>query len=250
MVELLTVLYRDVINYDFNNPEWDDRDVFILSKGHCVIALFALLAECGVIAEDEISSYLENGSLFGAHPGMDIKHGIEASSGSLGQGLSLAVGLAKAAKISGSNKKIYTLVGDGELQEGSVWEAIMLASAWSLDNLTLIVDRNGLQSDGSVEDTIRNLENIEARFEDFGFRVFYVDGHNENEILKAYKSATTGQPKVIIGKTVKGKGVPFAENNNTWHHNRLTPRYYNEAITALENQESQNTMENNDDERL
>ena len=233
MVELLTVLYRDILNYNINNPLWDERDRFVLSKGHCVLALYAVLTELGVISEEEISTYLQDGSDFSSHPVMNIGHGIESSNGSLGQGISMAVGLAKAAKIKDMNHKIYVLMGNGECNEGSVWEAAMLASQWKLDNLTVIIDYNGLQSDGK-SDRIINLSNISDRFREFGFTTYDIDGHNEEEILHAYKAESYKRPKAVIARTIKGKGVSFMENNNEWHHNRLIDASYKQALMELE----------------
>lgn len=233
MVELLTVLYRDVMNYDFTNTAWEGRDRFILSKGHCALTLDAILVEKGVISEEEAATYLQDGSFIGAHPVMNIEHGIESSSGSLGQGISLAVGLSKAAKIKGMSHKIYTLIGNGECNEGSVWEAVMIAAQWKLDNLTVIVDNNGLQGDGMGSDIV-DLSNIEDRFKAFGFTTISVDGHDEEAILAAFNADNNGKPKVIIGNTIKGKGASFIENNNAWHHNRLTDELYNQAIAEME----------------
>ena len=232
MVELLTVLYRDVMNYDFNNPEWEQRDRFILSKGHCALTLDAIMVEAGVISEEDSKTYLQDGSAYGAHPVMNIAHGIESSSGSLGQGISMAVGLAKAAKIKGENHKIYTLIGNGECDEGSVWEAVMLASQWKLDNLTVILDDNKLQGDGYSADII-DMSNVDERFKSFGFKVVSVDGHDEKAIKEAFEMESDGKPKVIIGHTVKGKGVSFIEDNNAWHHNRLTDEMYGKAMEEL-----------------
>ena len=233
MVELLTVLYRDILNYNINDPLWDERDRFVLSKGHCVLALEAVLTELGFISEEEMSTYLQDGSDFGSHPVMSIEHGIESSNGSLGQGISMAVGLAKAAKIKGMSHKIYVLMGNGECNEGSVWEAAMLASQWELDNLTVIIDYNGLQSDGE-SNRIINLSNISDKFSTFGFTTYEIDGHNEEQILNAYKAASDKSPKAVIAHTIKGKGVSFMENNNEWHHNRLIDALYKQALMELE----------------
>ncbi|NBH82397.1 transketolase [bacterium C-53] len=233
MVELLTVLYRDMMSYKPDNPSWDDRDRFILSKGHCVLALYAVLGECGLIKEQEMGTYLQDGSNFGSHPVMDLEHGIESSNGSLGQGISMAVGLAKAAKLKNQKHKIYVLIGNGECNEGTVWEAAMLAAQWKLDNLTVILDNNKLQSDG-YSDGIIDLSNVGDRFSTFGFCVKKVDGHSEKEVLQAYRAECSGKPKIIIGETVKGKGISFMENNNEWHHNRLTNKIYMQALNELE----------------
>lgn len=232
MVEVLTVLYRDIMKYDFSNPAWEERDRFILSKGHCALTLDAIMVENQVISEEDSLTYLQDGSAYGAHPVMNIEHGIESSSGSLGQGISMAVGLAKAAKILGKSHKIYTLVGNGECDEGSVWEAVMLAAQWKLDNLTVIVDDNKLQGDGYSEDIV-DMSNLDERFAAFGFDVISVDGHNEDEIKAAFMSKSEKKPKVIIAHTVKGKGVSFIEDDNSWHHNRLTDEMYRKAIEEL-----------------
>lgn len=232
IVELLVVLYRDVMNYDYTNPEWEDRDRFVLSKGHNSLALDSVLVECGVIGEDEASTYMLDGSHLGAHPVMNLRHGIESSSGSLGQGIGLCVGIAKAAKIKDKKYKVYTLIGNGESEEGSVWEAAMLAGQWKLDNLTVIVDDNKLQGDGDSKNII-DMSTIDEKFRAFGFTVYDIDGHNEEEILRAFNAPFEGKPKAIVARTVKGKGVSFIENNNEWHHNRLTDELYNKAIAEL-----------------
>ena len=234
IVELLTVLYRDVLRYDFNNTRWEDRDRFILSKGHNVLTLFAVLAECGVISEEEAATYYQDGSIFGSHPVMDLDHGIESSNGSLGQGISMAVGIAKAAKIKGKDYKVYTLIGDGEAQEGSVWEAIMLAAQWKLDNMTVILDFNKYQGDGLSTEIVDAFTNAKERFESFGFTAICVDGHDEEAIKKAFEADSCGRPKIIIADTVKGKGISFMEGNNDWHHNRLSDKLYEEAMAELE----------------
>lgn len=233
MVDLLTVLYRDVLKYDFSNPASEDRDIFILSKGHCVLALDAVLRECGVINEEEEATFLQDGSKFGSHPVMYVEHGIESSSGSLGQGVSMAVGLAKAAKIKNTGKKIYTLIGNGECDEGSVWEAVMLSAQWQLDNLTIILDNNGIQSDGP-SDNIISMSNMAERFAAFGMKAIEIDGHDEDAILKAFNADTDGKPKVIVANTVKGKGISFMEGDNSWHHNRLTDSLYEKALAEIE----------------
>ena len=163
---------------------------------------------------------------------MNLEHGIEASSGSLGQGVSLAVGLAKAAKIKEMPHKVYTLVGNGECNEGSVWEAAMLAASWKLDNLTIILDDNKLQGDGASEDIVYQ-SNFDERFKAFGFTTIVIDGHDEKAILDAFNADSKGKPKIVIANTVKGKGVSFIENNNDWHHNRLTDEMYNKALVEL-----------------
>ena len=232
IVDILTVLYRDVLNYDFSNPTWEKRDRFILSKGHCVMSLFAIFVENGLISEDEIQSYMKDGSLFSSHPIMNLAHGIECSSGSLGQGISLALGIAKAAKLKKEDFKVYTLVGNGECNEGSVWETFMLAGQWKLDNFTIIIDNNGLQSDGDSANII-DLSNLTTKLSGFGFEIIEVDGHNEDELRKAYTADFNGKSKIIIANTIKGKGISFMENNNEWHHNRLIKEKYDCALSEL-----------------
>ena len=232
MVEILTVLYRDILNYDFSNPFWPKRDRFILSKGHCVMALYAVLVEKGLITEDEIKSYMQNGSAFSSHPVMDLAHGIECSSGSLGQGVSMALGMAKAAKLKNEDYKIYSLVGNGECNEGSVWESFMLAGQWKLDNLTIIIDNNRLQSDGN-SDLIVDLSNIAERLSTFGLKVIEVNGHKESEIKKAFNEDFGDKTKVIVANTIKGKGISFMENDNDWHHNRLIKDKYECAYEEI-----------------
>lgn len=229
IADILTVLYRDVMNYDCNNPMWEGRDRFLLSKGHCVLALYATLAECGVLTEDILDSYMQNGSHFGSHPVMDVNHGIECSSGSLGQGISMAVGIAKAAILKGENYRVFTLVGNGECNEGSVWEAFMIAGQWKLYNLTIIIDNNHIQSDGLSKQII-DLSNFEERLKGFGMFVICIDGHSEEDLKAAFYRENHGKTRVIICNTVKGKGVSFMENNNEWHHNRLIKESYDMAI--------------------
>ncbi|MBQ9234156.1 MAG: transketolase [Lachnospiraceae bacterium] len=233
MAEILSVLYRDILRYKVSEPDWDDRDRFILSKGHCVLALYAALAEIGMISENEIATYMQDGSIFGSHPVMDLKHGIECSSGSLGQGVSLALGMAKAAKINNKDFNIYTLVGNGECNEGSVWETFMLSGQWKLDNFTIIIDNNKIQSDGESRDII-DLSNMKDRLSGFDLMVYEVDGHNETELKSAFEADFGGKTKVIICNTIKGKGISFMENNNEWHHNRLIQEKYEEAMKEIE----------------
>lgn len=233
MAELLTVLYKDVMHFDATNPRWDERDRFILSKGHCVLAYYAVLAECGLIGEEELNTFQQDGSKLGAHPTMNLDLGIESSNGSLGQGISMAVGLAKAAKIRNKAYKVYVVIGNGESNEGSVWEAAMLAPQWNLDNLTVIMDNNHMQSDGESNNilALNGMKNIWASF---GFHVEEIDGHNIAEICNAFAASSAGKPKIIIGNTVKGHGISFMENNNDWHHNRLTDKLYEAASMELE----------------
>ena len=232
MSDLLTVLYKKTMKYDFADPAWEARDRFILSKGHCVLALYAVLAECGLLTDADIALFQVNGSRLCAHPVMDLDIGIESSNGSLGQGISMAVGIAKTAKMLKKTYKVYTLIGNGESNEGSVWEAAMLASQWKLDNLTVIIDNNAMQSDG-ISDKIMSMESMTDKWSSFGFDVFKIDGHNVADISKAYDSRTDGKPKAVIAETIKGHGISFMENDPQWHHNRLTDQLYEQAMEEL-----------------
>jgi transketolase len=234
MVELTATLYGEVLNYDKANPQWEGRDRFILSKGHGVLGFFSALVVAGVITEEKFNTFQTNGSDLIAHPVLNLPLGIESSNGSLGQGLSLCVGLAMAANKRGLKHHIYVLMGDGECNEGSVWEAAMSAAHFKLDNLTAIVDYNRLQSDGSGADIMDYID-LEAKWQSFGWNVCSVDGHDIGQIHNALTNCTVAQkPKVLVAHTVKGKGVDFMENNNEWHHNRLSKGHYDQALLVLE----------------
>src|SRR5919106_5936941 len=209
MVEILTVLYfGGVLRYDSSNPDDPERDRFILSKGHGAPGLYAVLAEAGYFPASDLMSLRKLGSPLEGHPNMCRLAGVEASTGSLGQGFSIAVGHALAAKLDGRDTRVYVIVGDGESEEGQIWEAAMYAGNHGLDNLTLIVDRNGYQQTGAVQD-IQPLDPIEEKLTTFGFNVITIDGHSLDEVTKAFEwvRAMNGRPQAIIAKTVKGKGV-------------------------------------------
>lgn len=233
MADMLTVLYKRYMRYNVSNPSSSERDYFILSKGHCVLAFYAVLAECGFISEEQLASFQKDGSSLSAHPVMNIELGIESSNGSLGQGISMAVGLAKAFKMRGQSNSVYTLIGNGESNEGSVWEAAMTAAQWKLDNLTVIMDNNGMQSDG-LSRNILDAGNEIRRWADLGFDAKEINGNDIGEICSAFDSRIDGKPHIIIGNTVKGCGVSFMENNNEWHHNRLSNKLYENACQELE----------------
>lgn len=235
MVDILAVLYRDFLRFDANDPLYEGRDRFILSKGHCVMAYYAILAEVGMIAEEELQTFQKDGSRLGAHPTMDMDIGIESSNGSLGQGISMAVGIAKAVRLKGEPVCVYTLLGNGECNEGSVWEAAMLAGQWGLSNLTVIVDHNKLQSDGE-SDRIISLANMAERWAVNGFYTVEINGHELSEIYGAFEADSKGKPKAIIAHTIKGHGVSFMENDPDWHHNRLSKKLYEDACRELEEQ--------------
>lgn len=233
MVEILAVLYRDIMRYKIDEPFWEERDRFVLSKGHCALALYAVLAETGIISDEDISTFMKDGSNFGSHPVLDVNHGIECSSGSLGQGISVALGIAKAARLKKSDYKVYTVVGNGECNEGSVWEVFLLAGQWRLDNFTIVIDNNEMQSDGKSKDII-NMSNMEEKLSGFNLKVISVDGHDEKEIKEAFQAGFDSKTKVIICNTIKGKGISFMQNNNEWHHNRLIKDIYDKAIKEIE----------------
>ena len=234
MADIMAILYGYVLKYKPSNPEWEDRDRFILSKGHCAVGLYSTLFESGIIPEEVFQTFQKNGSDLTAHPVMNIPLGIESSNGSLGQGLSMGVGLAIAAKIKKKKHKIYVLLGNGECNEGSVWEAIMSASSFKLDNLIAILDDNGFQNEMEPSQEILDTNDFEEKWKSFGWNVCSVDGHNISELYKAFIEFNVDEkPKVIIAHTLKGKGVTFMENNNEWHHNRLTKEKHKQALKEL-----------------
>lgn len=234
MVEILSTLYGSILNYDIKSPESENRDRFILSKGHGALALYCTLYEFGFLDDKQFFSYMCNGSEFIAHPVMNIKYGIESSNGSLGHGLSMGVGISLAARLNGSNYRTYVIVGDGECNEGSVWEAAVAGANYNLSSLTVIVDRNNMQNDGDSEN-IMKYNSIEEMWDSFGWHTLSIDGHNTIEIFDSLTSdKNENKPKAIIANTTKGKGIPFMENVSMWHHGKLTETLYNEALTALE----------------
>ena len=219
------------MNIDVVNPHWDERDRFILSKGHGVLGLYAALVEARIISEEIFQQFKKNDSPLISHPVMNLDLGIESSNGSLGHGLSMAVGMGIAAQKKKAQHKIYVVMGDGECNEGSVWEAAMCAAQYKLGNIVAIIDNNGFQSDGPTEDIISSLS-LAAKWRSFGWNVCEVNGHDVNDLVVAlHTQLVPEQPNCLVAKTVKGKGVEFMENNNEWHHNRLTKSMYDRAIT-------------------
>ncbi|HJA82266.1 MAG TPA: transketolase [Candidatus Mediterraneibacter intestinipullorum] len=233
--DIFTYLYFEEMNIDPKNPKMPDRDRFVLSKGHTAPGLYSALAERGYFPKEDLKTLRHTGSYLQGHP--DMKHipGVDMSSGSLGQGISAAVGMAIAAKLSGASYRVYTLLGDGEIQEGQVWEASMLASHKKLDNLVVIVDNNNLQIDGAIDD-VNSPYPIDKKFEAFNFHVINIDGNDFDQIDAAFKEAKTvkGQPVAIIAKTVKGKGVSFMENQAGWHGKAPNDDEYKTAMQDLE----------------
>lgn len=234
IVELLAVLYRNHLRLDASNPNAPHRDYMVLSKGHGVMAQYACLQEVGYLSANDIARYFKDGTRL---KGLADAHtpGIEVTAGSLGHGLSVGTGLALAAKLNRTDQKCFALVGDGEINEGAIWEAALFAAHFKLDNLVVIVDANGFQAMGTT-DEVMALGSIEAKFAAFGFDTVSIDGHDEGVVDAAYTDATrapNGRPKAIIATTVKGKGVSFMENDNRWHYTRLTAETHAAAIAEL-----------------
>ena len=233
--DLFTYLYFEELNVDPKDPKKADRDRFVLSKGHTAPGLYAALAEKGFFPKEDLITLRHTGSYLQGHPDMKCIPGVDMSSGSLGQGVSAAVGMAIAAKISGDDYRVYTLLGAGEIQEGQVWEAAMLASHHKLDNLLVIVDNNNLQIDGEIT-KVNSPYPIDKKFEAFNFHVINIDGNDFDQIDAAFKEAKSvkGRPTVIIAKTVKGKGVSFMENQAGWHGKAPNDEEFKIAMADLE----------------
>ncbi len=233
--DILSVLYFEVMNVDPANPKMEDRDRFVLSKGHCAPALYAMLAEKGFFPVSDVYTLRQTNSYIQGHPDMKGIPGIDMSTGSLGQGISAANGMALAGKLKDKDYRVYTILGDGELEEGQVWEAAMFAAHYKLDNLTAFIDNNGLQIDGKITD-VMNSEPIDEKFRAFGWNVIVIDAHDYDEILDAVNEAkaTKGKPTMIVAKSVKGKGVSFMENNPAWHGAAPKKDDYDKAIAELD----------------
>lgn len=232
--DIVAVLYVDVANYDVTNPEWDGRDRIILSKGHNGVAIYAALAECGFFPISELESYGQNGSRFSCHVSHKGVPGVEISTGSLGHGVSVACGMALNAKRKGKDYRVFAIVGDGECNEGTVWEMAMLSAQNKLDNFTVIIDRNGMQAMG-FSNKIIDMEPMAEKWKSFGWHVTEVqDGSDHNMLRKAFEEDGGGKPKVIIAKTIKGKGVSFMENELLWHYRDPQGEFYEKAVNEIE----------------
>jgi transketolase len=239
-VEILTVLFfDDVLRVDPGNPDWDGRDYLIYSKGHSSAALYAALAERGFFDVGELATYKQPGSRLAGHPSRDIP-GVELATGSLGHGLPVGTGMALAGKHDGADHRVFVVLGDGECQEGSVWEAAMSAAHFGLDNLVAVVDRNGFQEDGPTEEIMR-LEPFADKWRSFGWHVVEVDGHDVDELSEALHRVppAPGKPTCVIARTVKGHGLSFASNTHLWHYGKLTPEQYSQARAELGDVEGQ-----------
>mgnify|MGYP000456283198 FL=1 len=235
IVDITATLYGAIMKLDPKNPKWENRDRFILSKGHGVLGYYTALSEIGYISEKDLKTFEKDGTYLFGHPVMNRSKGIEFSNGSLGMGLSLGIGVALAGKRKNIDYKVYVLMGDGECNEGSVWEAAMAGPHYKLDNLVAILDKNNLQQTGTNSE-IMSVSDLGAKWKSFGWQVFEIDGHNVPEIYETFLSVKNQNgPVAIVANTVKGKGFSFAENNNAWHHAPLSSSQYEAALEELNN---------------
>ena len=234
VADALTYLYFEELNLDPKNPKWDDRDRLVLSKGHTSPALYSVLAHRGFFPVDDLKTFRQIDSYLQGHPDMKGVPGVDMTTGSLGLGISAACGMAKAAKIRGKDYRTYAIVGDGESQEGQVWEACMFAAHYKLDNLCVYLDWNGLQIDGKITD-VMNPTPYKEKFEAFGFNVLSIDAHDFEQLAAAFAAAKEckGKPTVIVAKSVKGKGVSFMENQVSWHGNAPSDEQYEQAVAEI-----------------
>ena len=235
-IEILATLYHDVLRVDPCNPCDENRDRLIVSKGHCVLAYYTALYEKGFLSAQDLEQFEQNGYHWHGHAMRDLTHGIEFHGGSLSMGMSFAVGEALACNAKGLQSRVFVLVGDGECDEGLIWEAAMSAAHHHLDNLCVIVDRNRLQYDGETTEVL-NTDSLAEKFKAFGFEVVEVDGHDCEALAKVFSnqcSVVSGKPRCVIANTIKGKGVSFMENDKTWHHHTLNEAQYNQAREEVE----------------
>ena len=234
IADIMTVLYFNQMNIDEKNPKWEDRDRLVLSKGHCSPALYSCLANRGFFDVEKLKTFRNINSNLQGHPDMNKVPGVDISSGSLGQGLSFANGMAIAGKMDNKNYRVYCILGDGEIEEGQVWEAAMASNKYKLDNLCVIVDNNNLQIDGTIEEVMSSYP-IDEKFKSFGFQVINIDAHNIQEIIDAFDVAKNvkDKPTCIIAKTIKGKGVSYMENDVKWHGIAPNEEQYQLAIKEL-----------------
>ncbi len=232
--DILTVLYFNQMNIDEKNPKWEDRDRLVLSKGHCSPALYSCLANKGFFEIEKLKTFRNINSNLQGHPDLNKVPGVDMTSGSLGQGLSAANGMAIVGKMDKKDYRVYCILGDGEIEEGQVWEAAMTASKYKLDNLCVVVDNNNLQIDGTIEEVMSSYP-IDEKFKSFGFQVINIDGHNIKEIIDAFDVAkeVKGKPTCIIAKTIKGKGISYMENQVGWHGKAPNEEQYNIAVEEL-----------------
>lgn len=234
IADILSVLYFNQMNLDPKNPQSNLRDRLVLSKGHASAALYATLTERGFFSKEELKTFRKIDSNLQGHPDMEKVAGVDMSTGSLGQGLSIANGMAITCKMDNLGCRVYCILGDGEIEEGQIWEAAMTSNKYKLDNLCVILDYNGLQIDGTVEE-VKSLDCLESKWEAFGFNVITCDGHNIQMLIDCFEQAkqTKGKPSIIIAKTIKGKGVPFMEGKAEWHGKAPSDEEYEKAMRAL-----------------
>lgn len=231
-MEIFAALYGQILRFDPSNPRWEERDRVLISKAHCVLAYYTALSEAGFIPDEELNGFEKDGYSLAGHPAANPEWGIEYSGGSLGQALPVALGMALDAKRKKRGNRIYVLLGDGECDEGSNWEAFLAAAHYRLDNLIVILDKNRLQYDGAT-DEIMNLGDFGGKMRAFGWLASEIDGHNTQKLLDAFAVRPQNQPYMIIANTVKGKGVSFMENVREWHHAKLTRKQYDEAAAEI-----------------
>ena len=234
VADILTVLYFNEMNIDEKNPNWEDRDRLVLSKGHCSPALYSCLANRGYFPIEDLKTFRKIDSYLQGHPDKNKVPGVDMTTGSLGQGLSASVGMAIAGKMDKKEYRVYCILGDGEIEEGQIWEAAMTSNKYKLDNLCVIVDNNNLQIDGTIEEVMSSYP-IDEKFRSFGFEIIKIDGHDIEEITKAFEVAKNikGKPTCIIAKTVKGKGISYMENQVGWHGKAPNEEQYKEAMVSL-----------------
>ncbi len=239
IADIISVLFSHQMKIDSKNPKWEDRDRFILSKGHACLSYYAALCEVGYIPKEELSSFEKDETNLLGHPVMNRDLGIDFSNGSLGMGLSLGIGVAIAAKKKKKDFNVYVIIGDGECNEGSVWESAMAAPHYKLNNIFAIIDKNNFQQTGSNKN-IMNSDSLKEKWKSFGWDTTELDGHNIDELCDFFKnSKKVDQPKCIIANTIKGKGFSFAENNNDWHHSVLTKSFFEKAMKELEDKKNE-----------
>ncbi|MPV51002.1 transketolase [Pseudactinotalea sp. HY160] len=232
ITDVLTTLYYAVLDIDPADPDADGRDRLVLSKGHCAAALYTVLSSCGYFSPSELPTFMAPLSPLNGHPNRLKVPGVEANTGPLGHGLPIATGIAKAAKLRGASNRVFVLLGDGELQEGSNWEAFMAASHFKLDNLVAVVDRNRLQQGARTEDT-NSLDPLPERLSAFGWEVREIDGHDFTQLLAAFTPSTSGRPVAVVAHTIKGKGISFMEDDVAWHHKVPSPEQVEAALKEL-----------------
>lgn len=233
IADIISTLFSYKMKFEENNPKWEDRDRFILSKGHACLAYYAALCEIGFIKKDDLKTFEKNDSDLLGHPVRNVELGIEFSNGSLGMGLSLGIGVALSLKKKNKANNVFVIMGDGECNEGSVWEAMMAAPNFNLGNLNLIIDKNNFQQTGDNK-SIMDLGSLKNKIESFGWNTTEIDGHNINEIYNYFKNIdNNNKPNALIANTIKGKGFSFSENNNTWHHSILTKELYDKALSEI-----------------